>query len=111
MPSEDTQFKPGQINNPNGRPLGTGFRDVIRRLGALESKTLHPELGKLTKTEAAVLASFEMAEKGDTNALRFLAQHSEGTKAEVSSEPNKIIVVYRASNGQDPDLTANHPID
>ena len=101
MPSKDTQFKPGEVNNPKGRPIGTGFRDVIRRLGALESKTLHPEFGKLTKTEAAVLASFEMAEKGDTNALRFLAQHSEGTKAEVTNEPNKIIVVYRGVSGQD----------
>jgi hypothetical protein len=85
MPSRDTQFKPGEVNNPKGRPVGSGFRDVIRKLGALQSKTGHPELGKLTKTEAAVLASFELAEKGDTNALKFLAKHSEGTKAHVTS--------------------------
>jgi hypothetical protein len=101
MPSEDTQFKSGQVNNPNGRPVGTGFRDVIRKIGALESKSPHPELGKLTKTEAAILASFKLAENGDTNALKFLVQHSEGTKADIMNEATTVTVVYLPRNGRD----------
>ena len=60
-------------------------------------------------TNTSHLVPFELVEKGDTNALRFLAQHSEGTKSDVTSggEPTEIVVVYLPCKGRETKEWAN----
>jgi hypothetical protein len=86
-------FEKGVSGNPNGRP---SFRDAINRLGAMMSD-IELDGRTLNNTEAAVLASIELAKKGDTNAIKFLAQHSEGTKVVEESKQEITINVRRVS--------------
>jgi hypothetical protein len=62
--------------------------------------------GNMTLTERAVRAQFKKAiEDNDTQAWKALAQHSEGTKGDVTSNGETInpITVYLPHNGRDND--------
>lgn len=62
-----------------GRPT---FRDAIRKIA--NQITVDAEGNPVTRTEAVVIAQFNLAgdtdKIGSTNAAKFLAQHSEGTE-------------------------------
>jgi hypothetical protein len=90
----------GNILPGPGRPDGTGFRDAIAKLGA---ELTEAEGRKLSKIEASVLASFKLAMEGDTTAIKFLAQHLEGTKQDIESGGKPLqqsVVVYLPDNGR-----------
>lgn len=105
---EDTQFKPGQVANPAGRP---SFRDLIEKVGA-EIVDVELEDGtkvKMSRSEKAVRAQFLMAERASmvaTPAFKALANHLEGSKvhqdntsSDGSMKPQ--VTVYIPSNGRE----------
>ena len=44
MPKEETQFKPGEIGNPNGRPKKLKFYEIVDKILDLPIKELPPAL-------------------------------------------------------------------
>jgi hypothetical protein len=109
MPSEETQFKPGESGNPKGR---TSFRDLIEKVGAEIQEVICEETGekvRLTKTELAVRAQFKLAQAGEslaTPAFKALATHLEGARVQqdnVSSDGSMKpqVTVYIPSNGRE----------
>lgn len=109
MPREDTQFKQGQVANPNGRP---SFRDMIEKVGAEIVEVEDEKTGekiKMTRTEKAVRAQFQLAERAGmvaTPAFKALATHLEGSKVQqdnTSSDGTMTpkVTVYIPSNGRE----------
>jgi len=112
MPKEDTQFKSGQVANPNGRP---SFREMIEKVGAeivaveVENEDGTKTKVKMTRTEKAVRAQFLLAEKAGmiaTPAFKALATHLEGSKVQqdnTSSDGTMTpkVTVYIPSNGRE----------
>lgn len=96
MPSEDTQFKPGESGNKDGRP---SFRDLIDKVG---SEVVEVEgIGKVTKSEKLIRGAFELAESGEENtrvaALKFIATHRDGAKNINENTGTQTVYVVDAS--------------
>jgi len=84
------RFKPGESGNPRGRPKGSGrgIKDCLRRFGewqcpeALLDKmaALFPRAkrDKLTVAEAVYLRVYVEALQGESWAVQFIAERTEG---------------------------------
>lgn len=84
MPKEDTQFKPGQSGNPNGRPKkGYSITEWFREM--LSSKPeVKEELGK---------AILDKAKAGDPTALKLIWNYMDGMPqqtTDITSDGEKI---------------------
>ncbi len=83
----ETQFKPGQSGNPNGRPRGSlNLRTLIKKV--LDDEITDDQGNKTTRGLLIVKAMVEKAEKGDVAAFKALAERMEGS-------PNQKIEVER----------------
>jgi len=95
MPKEDTQFKKGEINNPNGRP-----KDSFSILTILKRKLQECPKGedKRTYAERIVQKLLDDAErKGDTQMRKIIFNYIEGMpaqKMDLTSGGEKIIPIY-----------------
>jgi hypothetical protein len=66
MPTEDTQWKPGQSGNPAGRPKTKPFKDALKKL--IEERGL----------DGAAEALYAKAMTGDVPALKEIADRLDG---------------------------------
>ena len=76
----DHLFKPGQSGNPKGRPKkGSAIADILNEIG--EEKT---NIGKLevTKKRAVLIKVYQKAMKGESWAVHFIADRTEGKAIE-----------------------------
>lgn len=70
-------YKKGQSGNPNGRPKkGSAIADILNKIGDEEHKK------NITKREALLKKTYELAIKGDAAARNFIADRTEGKAIE-----------------------------
>lgn len=81
------KWKPGQSGNPKGRPpLGKSIPDMLRRFGEWQCpdslvkkmQTLFPDAKELTVQEAVYLRVYTEALQGESWAVQFIADRTEG---------------------------------
>jgi hypothetical protein len=70
MPSEETQFKPGQSGNPSGRPKSKPFKEALER--AIAERGL----------DNSAIALLVKANSGDVAAIREIADRLDGKVAQ-----------------------------
>lgn len=102
FPNKDTQFKPGESGNPDGKPKGIRHLSTIIQeleadidwdLTSLKSKDeLSKKYGK-NGMKALVMVAFSKAMSGDTKAMDWLAKYGYGHKLnlEVKEAPKPIL--------------------
>jgi len=73
-PSPATRFKPGAdwTGNPGGRPAGESFAAILREALAAQHKRAP------TWRHALVVKAILLAERGDLDALRWIADRTDG---------------------------------
>lgn len=77
MPREDTQFKPGNNANPNGRPKKEYcLTDILKEQGNWED--VDTKDGKISRKDAIGLKLWDMAMAGDVIALKYLYDRVDG---------------------------------
>lgn len=88
FPNEETQFKPGQSGNPNGRPKGSlSVKSIIEKIWNEEIKDAKGNVQ--IEGILAVKAIFDKAKDGDVNAFRALVERMEGMpKQEIDMNAN-----------------------
>jgi hypothetical protein len=95
FPNPDTQFQPGQSGNPAGLPKGykklsTWINELLND-EQFEVWMQHPKEGvKLYKGapgKAIVQTAIQKAAGGDDKAREWLAKYSEGSKLQLSNDP------------------------
>lgn len=82
-PSPLTRFQPGESGNPGGRPAGESFASILRE--ALEAR--HKKAPSWR--HALVARAITMAAGGDLDAMKWIADRTEGKvsdKLETSGE-------------------------
>jgi len=94
-PSPATQFKPGidWTGNPGGRPKGESFTSILRE--ALESKHKRDPSWR----HNLVAVALERAAMGDLDALKWIAEKTEGKvteRVEQSGEVKHVVEVTYA---------------
>ena len=78
MPSEDTQFRPGNNANPNGRPRKENcFTDILKEQGNI--KDADSLEGKIERKQAIAKKLWAMALGGDVAALKYVYDRVDGT--------------------------------
>ena len=78
MPKEDTQFKPGQSGNPNGRPKKAAcLTDILRGQGNIEDVKLEDGT-KISRKEAIARKMWSMALGGDPVIMKYLYDRIDG---------------------------------
>ena len=86
------QFQPGQSGNPGGRPKGyVRFGDTLKRLLAKTDRRNKTQMEKVAERVVA------MALKGDMDAIRWIADRTDGKVAQqvnVSSEQTVHVVPW-----------------
>lgn len=91
-PSPVTRWKPGQSANPGGRPAGESFAAILRE--ALEAE--HKKAPSWR--HALVVKAVAMAAAGDLDALKWIADRTDGKvkdQVEQSGEVHHVIhVIY-----------------
>lgn len=95
FPNKSTQFKKGEVNNPNGRPRGSKNIKTILREVLEVPKTMRSEDGeesKVSRLEYICAKLVTMAEHGDLASIDRVFDRLEG-KAEQSTK-----VVAEVSN-------------
>ncbi len=100
-PSPATRFKPGAdwTGNALGRPPGESFASVLRI--ALEAQHRHAPSWRHALVAKAVL----MAEKGDLDALKWIADRTDGkVKDESAHEHSGKVEIEVTYSRRDPDL-------
>ena len=109
MPKEDTQFKPGQSGNPNGRPKGTlSLVSLIKQ--KLEEED--PEDGKTFASKIIEKYIKEALSKNDGTAIRDLIDRIDGKAMQRMSVANdkdaewlEVFKKYVDENGPDAETT------
>jgi hypothetical protein len=99
-PSPVTRFVPGQSGNPGGRPAGESFASILRE--ALEAD--HKKAPSWR--HALVVKAVAMAASGDLDALKWIADRTDGKvkdQLEQSGEVRHVIHVTYV------DETVTHP--
>ena len=88
-------YKPGQSGNPGGRPKGQSFAAILRDL-------LDREHRKAPDWRSAVAAkALELAARGDLDAIKWIADRTDGRVAERQvvagddEHPVRVEVTYR----------------
>lgn len=71
-PSPATRWKTGQSGNPGGRPAGESFASILR--AALEAEHKREPSWR----HALVLKAVRMAEAGDLEAMKWIADRTDG---------------------------------
>lgn len=93
FPNEETQFKPGQSGNPNGRPKGALSLSwhIQHMMEKADFKTYvqHPTEGYKefagTPMEAIVTVALTKAAAGDKDARDWLAKYGYGSKLDMTT--------------------------
>jgi hypothetical protein len=84
MPSVDTQFKPGQSGNPNGRPKTKPFLDALR--AEIDEAIEGDDKGALRMIARALINS---ALKGDNSAIAQIADRLDGKATQpIGTDPD-----------------------
>ena len=90
MPKEETQFKPGESGNPNGRPrTENSWRYLLEQVGQEEHKA---ENEKLTKKQLIAKVLYQNALKGNLKAIEMIMNRMEGQPKQ-SVENNDTVTV------------------
>jgi len=78
MPSKDTQFKKGEVNNPNGRPKKEYcLTDILKEQG--ETEDVQTSNGqKISRKNALGQKLWAMAMGGDITAMRYVYDRIDG---------------------------------
>lgn len=98
---KDTQFKPGQSGNPDGKPKGTRhlstiIRDILENIDW--DKTTLKNKEQLKKQygnkgwDAIVYVAHTKAMTGDTQAMKWLAENGYGKHLDITSGGEKLNV-------------------
>ena len=96
FPNPETQFKPGQSGNPNGRPKGAKSRStVIKRWLEAMDKGKNPmtgEVEEMSVEDKMTLALIGKALKGDTSAYKALMDSAYGApKQEIEETSTQVV--------------------
>ena len=85
-PSPVTRFVPGQSGNPGGRPKGESFASVLRELLETQHK-------KAPNWRYAVVArAVTMAEAGDMDAIKWIADRTDGKVTDKLEQSGRVEV-------------------
>jgi hypothetical protein len=92
-----TAFKPGQSGNPNGRPKKKiCIPDLLREIGNAESDYGIGDDGKrITRLRSVLLKVYQLAEGGNLDAVKFIADRTEGKALErvrINDEKDELII-------------------
>lgn len=102
---KDTQFKPGQSGNPDGKPKGTKHLSTyIQEALTDENFELKLKDGTILKEmpiKAIIKTAVAKSVSGDTRAMEWLAKHGYGEKINIElSDPRKeILAKYGLGDG------------
>lgn len=86
FPNTDTQFKPGESGNPNGKPKGTiHLSTMIQNMlnEPTEPDDVNPKGQSKTKMQAIIATAVLKANSGDNKWAEWLAKYGYGQKFEV----------------------------
>jgi len=91
MPTEDTQFKPGESGNPAGRPKGSeNVSTRLKRLLTLELDTADPVTKETCKKSIAEIIGLRLVKEamtGNIKAIKIILDRVEGKVS--SGEPSQ----------------------
>ena len=93
------QFKKGRSGNPKGRPKkGSAIADILNKIG---DETIVIKDGKeMTKREALLRKVYERAFKGESWAVHFIADRTEGKpKQEIGFGDDDLIIKVTLGDG------------
>lgn len=104
FPNPDTQFKPGQSGNPDGKPKGrrslaTVVRDFLEseidweKLPLKDSQKFSEQYPGKTAGEALVITAFGKALDGDSAARDWLRRSGYGDKVDITSDDKPIPIL------------------
>lgn len=97
FPNPDTQFKPGQSGNPNGRPKGTKNLSTI--LKTILEEEIEDDGEKRTFQEAIIRKLLKKAKDGDIKAIMEIFDRVEGkAKQEVQADITHRVIEYANGN-------------
>ena len=94
---KDTQFKPGESGNSDGRPKGRkSFKTIIQEIAEqnIDYKDLKNKKISIKAGEALIISLFAKAlYKKDSQAAKILMEHAEAKKLELSGDEDKPIKI------------------
>jgi len=97
---KDTQFKPGQSGNPDGKPKGTKHLSTyIQEALTDENFELKLKDGTILKEmpiKAIIKTAVAKSVSGDTRAMEWLAKHGYGTNLNIEFNKNPAREVLEA---------------
>lgn len=83
-------FPKGKSGNPNGRPKGKSWKDVITHAtNAVRETDVDGEREQVLVKQLIVKKQIELALKGDKNAVKFLSEREEGMPSQYIEQTQK----------------------